>query len=218
MLAPSPCMSRGKLSVAARTGNYTGKRSGHLTPTIDYRAAGAADGQLPVSVERAAQAVIITVDFGEEGRQRNREPTSLLIGFLTVWVIGGIYLASDLNVSGKEWVGFGAIFGGGAALPLWGIVAKRRELKADRWWRLTASSAGLLIERQNRNGAAYSRQNYLRDRIRDVTVERTDSDAGDHCQVCIYAPHPHREPVRHFNLRHREAEMIVNAIREGLRL
>jgi hypothetical protein len=53
-----------KLSVAAQTSNYKGKSSGHLTPTIDYRRGGAGDGQLPVSVERAGEAAVITIDLG----------------------------------------------------------------------------------------------------------------------------------------------------------
>jgi hypothetical protein len=149
-LAPSPCMSRGKLSVAARTGNYKGKCGGHLASTIDYRSSGAPDGPLPLSVERAGDAMIITV-----------APS----------------------------------------------------------WRFTASPTGLLIEWQDRLSGPWSQKTYLRDRIRDVSLDRTRGDDGrDRYEVCIFAPLPHVEPVRYFDVSRREAEMIINAIREGLRM
>jgi hypothetical protein len=143
-------MSRDKLSVAARTGNYKRKCGGHLASTIDYRTSGAADGPLPVSVERVGDAMIIMV-----------APS----------------------------------------------------------WRFTASPTGLLIEWQDRDGGPWSRKTYLRDRIRDVTLEPSGrDDRSDSYEVCIFAPLPHVVPVRYFDVGRRHGEMIVNAIREGLRM
>ena len=207
----------GKLSAAARAGNYKRNLGADLTSTIDYRRAGAADGTLPVSVERAGDAMIITIDFREPAQQRERESMPYSAGHLVVLAIVGIVLGSV--VSSKEWSGAGALIGGGAAALLWFIVKKHRESRVDPWWRFTASPAGLLIEWQDRDGGPWAEKTYPRDRIRVVTAEgNANGEEGDRYQVCIYAPLPHVVPVRYFDVRRGEAEMIVNAIREGLRL
>jgi hypothetical protein len=188
-----------------------------LTPTIDYRRAGA------VSVERAGEAVIMTIDFGDAERHKKHDVVKGLLAFLLVWLLIGGTIASSR--SGKGLVLVGLFFGPVAAVLLWQIMVRRRDLLVDarandRWWRLTASPAGLVIEQQNRDRAAKPpRKFYPRENMRDVTVERNsarDHDIRDDHQVCIYAPLPHREPVRYFTVRRGEGEMIVSAIREGL--
>ena len=189
-----------------------------MSGTIDYRSAGAVDGQHVVSVERSPDAAVVTIDFGEAGRQDAREQVSTLTAFLVVWVIMGGLLGWKVVRSVEEWIGLGVLFGVSTVLIMLAIARQRRELNADRWWRLTASAAGLQIEQQNRDGSAYSQKIYPRDRIRDVTIDCGRGEGRDEYEVCIYAPLPHRVPVRYFNVRRHEAEIIVNAIREGLRL
>jgi hypothetical protein len=188
-----------------------------LTPILDYRRAG------PVSVERAGDAVIVTIDFRDDERQKKHDLVKGLLALLLLLLLfGGTVAASEF---GEGWLLVVVFFGPVAAVLLWLIIVRRRDLLVDArandpwWWRLTASPAGLLIEQHNRDGAANSRKFYPRENIRDVTVERNDArdhDIRDAHEVCIYAPLPHREPVRYFAVRHGEGEMIVNAIRAGL--
>jgi hypothetical protein len=139
-------------------------------------------------------------------------------------LIGGTVAASEFG----EGLLLIVVFAGPvAAVLLWLIIVRRGDLLVDArtndpwWWRLTASPAGLLIEQHNRDGAASSRKFYPRENIRDLTVDRNaarDHEIRDEHEVCIYAPPPHREPVRYFAVRRGEGEMIVSAIREGLEL
>jgi hypothetical protein len=151
-------------------------------------------------VERAGDALVITIDFADAERQKKHDVVKGLLAILLVWLLIGCIVAS--GQSDKRLLGVGVIFGSVAALLLWQIIVKRGDLRVDArandpwWWRLTASPAGLLIEQHNRDGAASSsRKFYPRENIRDLTVERNaarDHEIRDEHEVCIYAPPPHR--------------------------
>src|SRR4051794_7760490 len=184
-----------------RAANYKGNCRRHLTRIIDYRRAG------PVNVDRAGDAVIVTIDFADAERQKKHDLVKGLLAFLLVLLIlGGTVAASEF---GEGLLLVVVFLGPVAAVLLWLIIVRRRDLLVDArandpwWWRLTASPAGLLIEQHNRDGGASSpRKFYPRENIRDVTVERNaarDHDIRDAYEVCVYAPLPHREPVRYFS-------------------
>ena len=179
---------------------------------VEYRTPGTPEGHSHVGVDRSVDRVVITVDLGEAGRLPVRSGRNIAIVALLGWaVFAGMTLAG--GVSGKQWVCFATVIWGGAAVIVRAIVTQSRRLRADPWWRFTASPEGLLVERHNRDGSARWETFHRSDDIADVAVEQSEEG----CRICVRRHDAQLPQWTYLDAPRREAETIVNAIREGLR-